>query len=110
MAVLGYLCVHLPRSFHGLITVKREIGDINHHVTISRELTDHLTSLVDEGDTTRRYFVGEVGGWMEGNPEQVQGWQGDEVDLKVGGGKIRIQFENERGFFGRVWKRTVSLL
>lgn len=47
---------------------------------------------------------------MEGNPEQVQGWQGDEVDLKVGGGKIRIQFENERGFFGRVWKRTVSLL
>jgi hypothetical protein len=47
---------------------------------------------------------------MKDKQEQEQEWRGDEVELGVTSGKIRLQFVDERDFFRRVWRRAVGLL
>lgn len=85
-SINGFVSLHIPRSFHGLVMVTVSVGDLNNHITISPELGEH-TIILSETSTTRGYFVGVLGEWSK---------EGDRIDLKVSKGRVRIQYEGEK--------------
>ncbi|KAF7318975.1 hypothetical protein HMN09_00233500 [Mycena chlorophos] len=78
----GFVSLHLPPSFHGLLRVTVAAGDLNDHITLSAVLTPHAT-ILSEDSTSRTYFVGALA---------ARKWEGDRAEVNVHGGKVRIQF------------------
>ncbi|KAJ8514819.1 hypothetical protein ONZ45_g7671 [Pleurotus djamor] len=89
-AINGYVSIHLPSSFQGLLTIHVGAGDLERHIEISTNLLDHSVVLRETNDS-RSYFVGEMGGWMKGENT----WDGDEVIATVENGLVRAQFQDE---------------
>lgn len=82
----GGVSLHLPRSFHGMVTITVTVGDLYNHIVLSSELQDHATILT-ESSATRGYFVGEMGDWSK---------DGDKIDITTNSGKVGLQFEGEK--------------
>lgn len=98
----GYLSLHLPTSFQGLVTVEVKSGDLNAHISLSREFKD-VSMILSETSTKRGFFLGELGGWSPGE----QGWEGDQVDISVQAGRVRLQLLGEKDWDGlrkMTWK------
>ncbi|KAF4582536.1 hypothetical protein EYR38_002662 [Pleurotus pulmonarius] len=101
-AVNGYVSLHLPNSFHGLLTVHVQAGDLEKHIEIASGLMAHAVLLRETPDS-RSYFVGEMGGWVK----DENNWEGDEIVASVEHGLVRAQFEDEKGqdlFRNLLWK------
>ncbi|KAF8068028.1 hypothetical protein FPV67DRAFT_1168884 [Lyophyllum atratum] len=96
----GYHALHLPPSFHGLVTIKVAAGDLDTHISLSRGFFSN-SMILSETATARSYFVGELGGWAK----DKQGWEGDRVDISVARGMVRLQIlgERERDGLRRMW-------
>lgn len=96
----GYHALHLPPSFHGLVTIKVAAGDLDAHISLSRGFGCNST-ILSETATARSYFVGELGGWAK----DKHGWDGDRVDMSVAKGTVRLQIlgERERDGLRRMW-------
>ncbi|KAG6872452.1 hypothetical protein C0995_009709 [Termitomyces sp. Mi166 len=62
----GYNAIHIPPSFHGLVTIAVVAGDLDSHISLSRGFFANAT-IMSETATARSYFVGELG-----EPEQVE--------------------------------------
>ncbi|KAJ6538730.1 hypothetical protein B0H10DRAFT_2140146 [Mycena sp. CBHHK59/15] len=75
----GFLSLHLPLSFHGLLTVRVRAGDLNSHITLSSALGAHAT-ILSEDSTSRAYFVGEM---------ETGRWEGDVAEIGFSGGVER---------------------
>ncbi|KAG6828684.1 hypothetical protein H0H87_001263 [Tephrocybe sp. NHM501043] len=98
----GYHAVHIPPSFHGLITLTVVAGDLDSHMSLSRGFLAN-SLIMNETANVRSYFVGELGGWSR----DKQGWEGDRIDVGVVRGMIRLQFlgEKDRDRLRRIrWK------
>ncbi|KAJ7126142.1 hypothetical protein C8R44DRAFT_874510 [Mycena epipterygia] len=78
----GFLSLHLPPSFHGLMTVRVGAGDLNNHITLSAALGSHAT-ILSEDSTSRAYFIGALG---------TGRWEGDRAEINVERGRVRVQF------------------
>ncbi|KAJ7686661.1 hypothetical protein B0H17DRAFT_1204089 [Mycena rosella] len=78
----GFLSLHLPPSFHGLLTVCVGAGDLNNHITLSAALGAHAT-ILSEDSTSRAYFIGALG---------TGRWEGDRAEIGVERGRVRVQF------------------
>ncbi|KAF7325936.1 hypothetical protein MKEN_00444500 [Mycena kentingensis (nom. inval.)] len=78
----GFLSLHLPPSFHGLLRITVSAGDLNSHITLSATLAPHAT-ILSEDSTSRAYFIGGLGAGR---------WEGDRAEVNVDDGKVRIQF------------------
>ncbi|KAJ7064855.1 hypothetical protein C8F01DRAFT_1249863 [Mycena amicta] len=78
----GFLSLHLPPSFHGLLRITVAAGDLNNHITLSATLAPHAT-ILSEDSTSRAYFIGALGAGR---------WEGDRAQVNVDHGKVRIQF------------------
>ncbi|KAJ7485368.1 hypothetical protein FB451DRAFT_1431295 [Mycena latifolia] len=78
----GFLSLHLPPSFHGLMTVRVGAGDLNNHITLSAPLGTHAT-ILSEDSTSRAYFIGALG---------TGRWEGDRAEISVERGRVRVQF------------------
>ncbi|KAF5383110.1 hypothetical protein D9615_004834 [Tricholomella constricta] len=87
----GYHALHLPPSFHGLVTIKVAAGDLDAHISLSRGFASN-SMILSESATARSYFVGELGGWAR----DKQGWEGDRVDASISRGMVRLQILGER--------------
>ncbi|KAF9490321.1 hypothetical protein BDN71DRAFT_1454428 [Pleurotus eryngii] len=101
-AVNGYVSLHLPNSFHGLLTVHVSAGDLEKHIEIASGLMAHAVLLRETTDS-RSYFIGEMGGWVKNEDN----WEGDEIVASVEQGLVRAQFEDEKGqdlFRNLLWK------
>ncbi|KAF7430396.1 hypothetical protein PC9H_006101 [Pleurotus ostreatus] len=101
-AVNGYVSLHLPNSFHGLLTVHVSAGDLEKHIEIASGLMAHAVLLRETTDS-RSYFIGEMGGWVKNEDN----WEGDEIVASVEHGLVRAQFEDEKGqdlFRNLLWK------
>ncbi|KAJ7807131.1 hypothetical protein B0H14DRAFT_1540198 [Mycena olivaceomarginata] len=73
----GFTSMHLPPSFHGLLTVCVAAGDLNNHITLSAALGAHAT-ILSEDSTSRAYFIGALG---------TGRWEGDRAEMRVGAGE-----------------------
>ncbi|KAK7044786.1 hypothetical protein R3P38DRAFT_3258874 [Favolaschia claudopus] len=82
----GFTSLHLPPSFHGLLTVHVAAGDLNNHITLSAALNLHAT-ILSEDSTSRMYFIGALGSGR---------WEGDRAEVKVERGRVRVQFSGGR--------------
>lgn len=97
----GAVHVHIPRSFHGLLTIKTWNGSTK----FSPETTVHLTTF-SEVDRTRRCFIGDYSELTDDGE-----WQGDEVIVEARNGSVKVQYDDEvqekgerkSGFFGRLF-------
>ncbi|KAF7333803.1 hypothetical protein MVEN_02337100 [Mycena venus] len=69
----GFTSMHLPPSFHGLLTVRVAAGDLNNHITLSAALGAHAT-ILSEDSTSRAYFIGALG---------TGRWEGDRAEIRV---------------------------
>ncbi|KAJ7634799.1 hypothetical protein FB45DRAFT_909886 [Roridomyces roridus] len=78
----GFVSLHLPPSFHGLLTVTVGSGDLNARIGLSPALSAHATILSEDG-TTRAYFIGTLGSAR---------WEGDRAEVCVERGRVRVQF------------------
>ncbi|KAJ7158360.1 hypothetical protein C8R43DRAFT_827628, partial [Mycena crocata] len=78
----GFLSLHLPPSFHGLLTVRVGGGDLNNHITLSAALSAHAT-ILSEDSTARAYFIGALGSARR---------EGDRAEIGVERGRVRVQF------------------
>ncbi|KAF8233109.1 hypothetical protein L208DRAFT_909131 [Tricholoma matsutake] len=108
----GYLSLHLPPSFHGLLTVTIKLNHgpphncphlpLDAHISLSPTFAQNSMILSETG-MTRAYFVGEMGGWAR----EQQSWEGDRVDVGVGAGLVRLQVLGERDLdtVRKVWWR-----
>ncbi|GLB38928.1 hypothetical protein LshimejAT787_0600900 [Lyophyllum shimeji] len=103
--VNGYHSLHLPSSFHGLVTIKVAAGDLDAHISLSRGFRCN-SMILSETATTRSYFVGELGG----SAKDKQGWDGDRADVSVARGMVRLQVvgERERDGLRRMWWKIAS--
>ncbi|KAJ6473517.1 hypothetical protein C8R47DRAFT_952153, partial [Mycena vitilis] len=78
----GFTSLHLPPSFHGLLTVRVGSGDLNDHITLSAALGAHAT-ILSEDSASRAYFIGALG---------TGRWEGDRAEMRVERGRVRVQF------------------
>ncbi|KAJ7512678.1 hypothetical protein B0H11DRAFT_1698588 [Mycena galericulata] len=78
----GFVSLHLPPSFHGLLTVRVGAGDLNTRITLSAAVDAHAT-ILSEDSTTRAYFIGALGSAR---------WEGDRAEVRVERGRVRVQF------------------
>ncbi|KAJ6488027.1 hypothetical protein C8R45DRAFT_827309 [Mycena sanguinolenta] len=78
----GFTSLHLPSSFHGLLTVRVAGGDLNNHISLSAALGAHAT-ILSEDSTSRTYFIGALG---------TGRWEGDRAEMRVERGRVRVQF------------------
>ncbi|KAF7356146.1 hypothetical protein MVEN_00945300 [Mycena venus] len=78
----GFTSMHLPPSFHGLLTVCVAAGDLNNHITLSAALGAHAT-ILSEDSTSRAYFIGAL---------EAGRWEGDHAEMRIERGKVRVQF------------------
>ncbi|KAF7360383.1 hypothetical protein MVEN_00768100 [Mycena venus] len=75
----GFTSLHLPPSFHGLLTVRVAAGDLNNHITLSAALGAHAT-ILSEDSGSRAYFIGALGSGR---------WEGDRAEVRVERGRVR---------------------
>jgi hypothetical protein len=78
----GFTSLHIPPSFHGLLTVHVGAGDLNNRITLSAALGAHAT-ILSEDSTSRAYFIGALGSGR---------WEGDRAEVRVERGRVRVQF------------------
>ncbi|KAJ7728427.1 hypothetical protein DFH07DRAFT_757275 [Mycena maculata] len=78
----GFVSLHLPPSFHGLLTLHVGAGDLNTRITLSAALGAHAT-ILSEDSTVRAYFIGALG---------TARWEGDLAEVRVERGRVRVQF------------------
>ncbi|KAG5650926.1 hypothetical protein H0H81_010518, partial [Sphagnurus paluster] len=98
----GYHSLHLPTSFHGLVTIHVAAGDLDLHISLSRGFNGN-SMILSETALARSYFLGELGGWTR----DKQDWDGDQVDVSIARGMLRLQILGERerdGFRKMRWK------
>ncbi len=113
------IILHLPRTFHGPLTIQVIPGNIDAHVRLSRELSK-VAVILSESALSRGYFISsrglgfdvvfkeeeerDVEGWVVIEEPQVRSpsgnrggdeWYGDKVDVIVGDGKVYLQFVDE---------------
>ncbi|KAG6917746.1 hypothetical protein DXG01_001284 [Tephrocybe rancida] len=88
----GYHSIHIPASFHGLVTITVAAGDLDLHMSLSRLFLAN-SIIMNETSNARSYFVGELGGWTR----DKEGWDGDKIDVGVARGMVRLQFLGEKG-------------
>ncbi|KAF7316309.1 hypothetical protein MIND_00149600 [Mycena indigotica] len=81
----GFVSLHLPLSFHGLLRVSIAAGDLNDHITLSAALAPHTTILAEDA-TSRAYFVGSLGAGR---------WEGDRAEVDAKSGRVRVQFSGD---------------
>ncbi|KAJ7741422.1 hypothetical protein DFH07DRAFT_751093 [Mycena maculata] len=87
----GFVSLHLPPSFHGLLSVHVGAGDLDTRITLSAALGAHAT-ILSEDSTVRGYFVGALG--------SARG-EGDHAEVRVNRGQVRVQFsDGERDLDG----------
>ncbi|KAJ7601004.1 hypothetical protein C8J56DRAFT_767897 [Mycena floridula] len=86
VGVDGQVSLQLPRSFHGMIVITVNAGNLQNHIMLSRELLNSATILT-ESSQVRGYFVGEMGDWSK---------EGDKVDVIVDSGRCNLAFEGEK--------------
>ncbi|KAJ7033732.1 hypothetical protein C8F04DRAFT_885700, partial [Mycena alexandri] len=78
----GFTSLHLPPSFHGLLTIYINTGNLNAHIGLSAALGAHAT-ILSEDSTSRAYFIGALG---------MGKWEGDRAEVRVERGRVRVQF------------------
>ncbi|KAJ7719770.1 hypothetical protein B0H14DRAFT_2289109, partial [Mycena olivaceomarginata] len=78
----GFTSLHLPASFHGLLTVRVAAGDLNNRISLSAALAAHAT-ILSEDSTSRAYFIGAL---------ETGRWEGDRAEMRVERGRVRVQF------------------
>jgi len=100
----GSIQIHVPRSFHGPITIATRDSSVQ----FSDELPPFLATLgetLDERVMTRRCFVGPL------PQSDSSAWAGDEVEVFTRDGSVRILYEDEvgmKGFFRRMLEREMT--
>lgn len=82
MSANGFVSLHLPPSFHGLLTVRVGAGDLDARIALSAALGAHAT-ILNEDSTARAYFIGALGNAR---------WEGDRAEVRVERGRVRVQF------------------
>ncbi|KAF8997721.1 hypothetical protein BDQ17DRAFT_1248301, partial [Cyathus striatus] len=95
----GDIRLHIPRNFHGPITVSLKHGSLKFSESLSRGLTTF-------GDVngTRTGFIGDFSAAsVRGKP-----WDGDEINVEARHGCVRVQFDDDEG--GRVVSGKPSFL
>ncbi|KAF8896391.1 hypothetical protein BD779DRAFT_1668189 [Infundibulicybe gibba] len=101
----GYLSIHLPHDYRGLLAIHVAAGDLDGHTSLSREL-DARAHILSETQTQRSYFVGDLGGWSK----TEQRWEGDRATLVTDNGFVRVQMVGEKSADGwRRWKWGVGM-
>ena len=102
------MTLHLPRSFHGPINLRIQVGNIDHHLWISPNVAG-VARMMSEDETSRGYFLGALPDTLDeeesGDEGPVPGavtaereeeeWQGDKAEIDIGNGRLRILFEDE---------------
>ncbi|KAJ2911882.1 hypothetical protein MD484_g8531, partial [Candolleomyces efflorescens] len=100
--------LYLPRSFHGPINLKIQVGNIDHHLWVSPGVAS-VARMMSEDETSRGYFLGALPDILDeedsedegsaaavvGTEREVEEWQGDKAELDIGNGRLRILFEDE---------------
>ena len=114
----------LPRSFHGPLIVRAKPGNIDNHVWLSPTVRV-VASIMSGDDQHKGYFIGQVpdaedeasqtvdaAGGKENEPQSDEkegeptivlggmpkgnaGWKGDVAEIRLGGGKLRVLYEDE---------------
>ncbi|TFK41797.1 hypothetical protein BDQ12DRAFT_678516 [Crucibulum laeve] len=82
----GNVQVHLPRSFHGPITLCVRHGSAKFSDDLSMKLTTF-----GEVNGKRSCFIGDFSSRVNGR----EGWQGDEVVVEVKNGGVKLQYEDD---------------
>jgi len=82
----GNIYLHIPRNFHGPIFVKYLHGSVRFSDAISRHL---ITFGVV--DNMRRCFLGDFSQWTD----QGGGWTGDELNVEVKHGNVKIHYDDD---------------
>ncbi|KAJ7185576.1 hypothetical protein C8R46DRAFT_1061035 [Mycena filopes] len=81
----GYTSLHLPSSFHGLLTIRINTGNLNAHIDMSTALGTHA-EILSEDSTSRTYFIGAL---------STGKWEGDRAEVRVERGRVRVQFSGD---------------
>ncbi|KAJ6571387.1 hypothetical protein B0H19DRAFT_1129878 [Mycena capillaripes] len=89
----GSITLHIPRFFHGPVTVRTRKGSLKIRPSDRDGLAANLTTF-SEANHTHRCFVGDFSDWvkLEG-PEE---WGGDEIEVESFHGKVKLQYDSAR--------------
>jgi len=85
-ATNGEIRLHIPRNFHGPISVTYAHGSVR----FSEAISQHLLTF-GEVDNTRRCFLGDFSQWTDTR----EGWTGDELIVNVRHGNVKIHYDND---------------
>jgi hypothetical protein len=83
-STFGQICIFLPRTFHGPLTITSSLGA----PVLSSELKRVCTPISEVG-SGRRWFVGDVGIWHERSEH------GDEALLRTSWGRVWVGYAGE---------------
>ncbi|RXW21568.1 hypothetical protein EST38_g4269 [Candolleomyces aberdarensis] len=100
---------YLPRSFHGPINLRIQVGNIDHHLWLSPGVLG-VARMMSEDETSRGYFLGALPDTLDEEESGDEGpvpaivtpereeeeWQGDKAEIDIGNGRLRLLFEDER--------------
>ncbi|KAF8157121.1 hypothetical protein B0H34DRAFT_798433 [Crassisporium funariophilum] len=85
-SVNGDIRIHIPNTFHGPVIVTHRHGSVRFSDAINRNLTTF-----GEVNSTRRCFLGDFSRWTDANG----GWIGDELDVNVRHGNVKIHYDDD---------------
>ncbi|KAJ8095535.1 hypothetical protein PM082_023062 [Marasmius tenuissimus] len=80
----GTIVLHLPRSFHGFLSVTTTIGNVN----LSSEVAE-VNRWITTGPRVRKAFIGDASQLREC---ELEPWNGDEVIIETTVGSVEIAF------------------
>ncbi|KAF6756465.1 hypothetical protein DFP72DRAFT_810571 [Ephemerocybe angulata] len=108
------LTLFIPISFHGPITIKIRVGNIDNHLWMSPAVAG-VARMMSEDEQSRGYFLGALPDTLDEEDEDSddaavstrpiisadrdddeESWQGDKIDIDIGNGRLRILFEDDR--------------